>query len=188
MKLLILDKDGTLVQPVSGEKFVQHPHDQKFIPGVSEAIARYVADGWKVAIASNQAGVAAGYKTLKDAIAEMEYCLALTLGKIKHGFLCPDMEGKQCYRVISDEDYTWHCDRKALHNRIIPVLYNLDSYRKPGYGMLQEAASNFGMMNWKGFRDPSSILFVGDRPEDEQAALNAGVRFMWVSEWRGDAT
>lgn len=55
-KLLILDKDGTLVRPKSGNTFVQHPEDQEMIEGVAEAIARYIADGWTLAIASNQGG------------------------------------------------------------------------------------------------------------------------------------
>lgn len=55
-KLLVLDKDGTLVRPKSGNTFVQHPEDQEMIEGVAEAIARYIADGWTIAIASNQGG------------------------------------------------------------------------------------------------------------------------------------
>lgn len=55
-KLLVLDKDGTLVRPKSGNTFVQHPEDQGLIEGVTEAIARYIADGWTIAIASNQGG------------------------------------------------------------------------------------------------------------------------------------
>ena len=55
-KLLVLDKDGTLTRPKSGNTFVQNPEDQELIEGVAEAIARYVADGWTLAIASNQGG------------------------------------------------------------------------------------------------------------------------------------
>lgn len=55
-KLLVLDKDGTIVRPKSGNTFVQHPEDQELIEGVAEAIARYIADGWTIAIASNQGG------------------------------------------------------------------------------------------------------------------------------------
>jgi histidinol phosphatase-like enzyme len=55
-KLLVVDKDGTLVRPKSGNTFVQHPEDQELIEGVTEAIQRYVADGWTIAIASNQGG------------------------------------------------------------------------------------------------------------------------------------
>lgn len=51
-----------------------------------------------------------------------------------------------------------------------------DERRKPGPGMLIEAmqAGNFG--TWQ-------TLMVGDRPEDEQAAQNAGVAFMWADDF-----
>jgi D-glycero-D-manno-heptose 1,7-bisphosphate phosphatase len=185
-KLLILDKDGTLVRPKSGEKFVQHPEDQELIPGVSDAIARYAADGWMMAIASNQGGVDAGYKTLEDAIAEMQY--AMMLSEIECAFFCPDMDGKQCYSIIAASTLTWACDVKALHRRAVFPLYRLASYRKPGFGMLQEAASYWSSSHWelmtyKGFRPEAQILMVGDRPEDQQAAKNAGVDFLWAHEW-----
>lgn len=57
-KLLLLDKDGTLIKPASGAKFVQHPEDQELLPNVAEVIARYAAEGWTMAIASNQGGCA----------------------------------------------------------------------------------------------------------------------------------
>ena len=40
MKLLVLDKDGTIVRPKSGHTFIQSPEDQVLIEGVAEAIAR----------------------------------------------------------------------------------------------------------------------------------------------------
>ena len=45
--------------------------------------------------------------------------------------------------------------------------------RKPGPGMLLEIIEQSGEAK----RD---TLMVGDRPEDEQAARNAGVNFMWA--------
>jgi D-glycero-D-manno-heptose 1,7-bisphosphate phosphatase len=30
---------------------------------------------------------------------------------------------------------------------------------------------------------PQNSLYVGDRPEDEQAAQRAGVRFQWAWDW-----
>ena len=33
-----------------------------------------------------------------------------------------------------------------------------------------------------------SVVFVGDRPEDEQAEIAAGVSFEWADEWRGRFT
>ncbi len=56
MKLAVLDKDGTLTQPISGARFPKNPQDQGLMPGVREAIDRLRADGWSLAIASNQGG------------------------------------------------------------------------------------------------------------------------------------
>ena len=89
MKLCIFDKDGTLTTTKSGETFVQHPEDQILLPGVVEGITAMAADGWLFAIASNQGGVAAGYKSLDDAIREIRYCLSL-LPQIELGLFCPD--------------------------------------------------------------------------------------------------
>jgi hypothetical protein len=58
MKLLVLDKDGTLTRPKSGGVFPRYPEDQELIDGVTDGIQRYVADGWTIAIASNQGGCA----------------------------------------------------------------------------------------------------------------------------------
>jgi D-glycero-D-manno-heptose 1,7-bisphosphate phosphatase len=166
-KLLILDKDGTLVHPKSGAKFVQHPTDQELLPGVAEAIARYAADGWTMAIASNQGGVAAGHKTLDDAIAEMRYCLGL-LPQVKYALFCPDFDGFSCWEVSRDSSKEWTTGAK--------------SYRKPNPGMIDFAAAQlYGNRLW---RDELEVLFVGDRPEDEQAAQAAGVHFMRAHDWR----
>ena len=37
-------------------------------------------------------------------------------------------------------------------------------------------------MEWLGV-DKADCLYVGDRPEDEQAAQNAGVNFLWAADW-----
>ncbi len=56
-------------------------------------------------------------------------------------------------------------------------------FRKPADGMIDAIASRvLGHRVWH--VDFEEILFVGDRPEDEQAAAAAGVRFMWADAWR----
>ena len=46
-KLLLLDKDNTLIQTKSGKQFVDGPTDQVLMPGVKETLDRY-ADWTKV--------------------------------------------------------------------------------------------------------------------------------------------
>lgn len=76
-KLLICDKDGTLVNPASEAKFVDSPWDQKPIIGVKGKLENYALSGWDIAIASNQGGVAANHKSLESCILEMRFCLEL---------------------------------------------------------------------------------------------------------------
>jgi D-glycero-D-manno-heptose 1,7-bisphosphate phosphatase len=173
-KLLILDKDGTLTTTVSGEKFVQYPKDQKLLPGVKETLQRYADEGWMVAIASNQGGVAAGFKLLGDAVMEMQYCLTLCPEhSIYAGLLCPD-DGKTAIKVLSCMAYKPYPCYGSVQDSGADGLY-----RKPGPGMLNYLKTQLSE-NWK------EALYVGDRPEDQQAASNAGIPFMWADEWRGE--
>lgn len=163
MKILILDKDGTLTTTVSGHTFVQHPEDQKLLPGVLETINRFKKDGWRIAIASNQGGVKAGFKTLDEAIKEMRFCLSL-LPQIELALFCPD-DGYQCYLIEGEKGDLFECP-------------HMGNFRKPEPGMINYAVYRLGGS------EEAEVLFVGDRPEDHKAALNAGVSFMDAEEWR----
>lgn len=57
--LYIFDKDGTLVREING-KAPLTPQEQILLPGVREKIIRLRDAGHKIAIASNQGGVAKG--------------------------------------------------------------------------------------------------------------------------------
>lgn len=186
-KLLLLDKDGTLIQPASGAKFVQQPWDQEPLPGVQAAVTHYVQQGYKPVIVSNQGGVEAGYKTLNATIAEMQFCLEL-FPAIEEAYFCPDFEGIECWRCWGDcsEQH-----RILYKNEVILQSYGVDglsadgykkaladpdsSFRKPGAGMLRLAIEHHGA---------DEILYIGDRPEDEAAATAAKVEFVWADQWR----
>ena len=169
VKLLLLDKDGTLTAPKSGKEFVQSPEDQKLLPGVADAIAAYAADGWMMVIVSNQVGVEAGHKTLESAIAEMRYCLKL-LPQIKNAYFCPDFAGDQCW-VCSNNPYA--VDATNLSN----FRHEFDSFRKPNAGLMHMAIEERN-------QDIDCLLMVGDRDKDRNAAVNAGIPFMSAEEWR----
>lgn len=53
--------------------------------------------------------------------------------------------------------------------------------RKPGVGLIVEARHSLYTSE---VYPPEIALFVGDRPEDEQCAANAGIRFMHAVQWR----
>ncbi len=66
-KLIIFDLDGTLVRGVNGIEIPNRLSEQEPIPGVLERCEQLRAEGIRLAIASNQGGVAFGYCTLKEA-------------------------------------------------------------------------------------------------------------------------
>lgn len=168
MKLLLLDKDGTLVTPKSGETFVQQPWDQEPLPGAKEAVSHYHQQGWKMAIISNQGGVEKGHKSLDNCILEMRFCLEL-FPEIEEAYFCPDFAGINCYRVWRDDLIHYDADS------YISWEYNLrGQFRKPNPGMIQLAQR---------LHVPDETWMVGDRSEDEEAAVS--VNFMAADVWRG---
>jgi D-glycero-D-manno-heptose 1,7-bisphosphate phosphatase len=58
MKLLVLDRDGVINQ--DSDAFVKSVAEWVPIPGSLEAIARLSQAGWKIAVATNQSGLARG--------------------------------------------------------------------------------------------------------------------------------
>ena len=76
MSLLLIDMDGTLREPLSGQQYFQHPKDQRIIEGAQIAIRAY-KDDWIIAGITNQGGVAAGHKSMQECITEQQYTLEL---------------------------------------------------------------------------------------------------------------
>lgn len=174
MKLLILDLDGTVRQPKSGAKFITDPLDQEIIPGSQVAIANYKSQGWLIVGATNQGGVAAGYKQLEDAITEQHQTLRLC-PEITCIYFCPDYQGLHCWLC---------CIEPVVESSPIHTAWGTEfsgTYRKPGAGML-----NAAIKNHLGLRLPEhQILYVGDREEDKGASAN--IPFMWASDWWGSS-
>ena len=94
MKLLILDLDGTIRKPKSSNKFIDKPDDQEPIKGAKEAVRKYSANGWHIYGCTNQAGVAAGYKSLEDCLQEQFNTLKL-FPQMEAVFFCPNY-GETC--------------------------------------------------------------------------------------------
>ena len=162
MSLLLLDLDGTLREPLSGKPYFQHPQDQQLVTGADLAIRSYPAD-WTIVGITNQGGVAAGYKSMQQCIQEQQYTLQL-IPQLKEIYFCPDFEGRKCFRVT----------RHNAHNHSLTKWFR--QYRKPNPGMLKLAMVRHNQL-------PENCLYVGDRPEDEQAAQRAGIAFQWTWAW-----
>jgi D-glycero-D-manno-heptose 1,7-bisphosphate phosphatase len=173
-KLLLVDKDGTLVRPKSGKEFVQNHKDQELLPKVAETIAHYRAEGWWINIISNQGGVALGYKSLEDTIQEMQFCLEL-LPDIDSAYFCPD-DGETCFSVSSGIHDPIRYSGNFAENRCFGGLY-----RKPDPGMIEQAIDDSGSGGFGPW--PEEVLFVGDRPEDQVAAAAAEIQFIWAKDF-----
>lgn len=170
-KLLLCDLDGTVRTTKSGATFINDPLDQQLIPEAQSAIAHYHSQEWAIVGITNQGGVSAGHKSLEDAVREQNYTLELCpqLGAI---IFCVDFAGESRIDVVRpmalavNLEFNYHLTHERLKG----------TYRKPNPGML------LWTLAWLGI-DKADTIYVGDRPEDEQAATNAGVKFLSHTEW-----
>lgn len=169
MKLALLDKDGTLVRPRSGEQFPITPDDQELLPGVSEKVSQIHADGYMLVVVSNQGGVGMGYKSIEFAIAEFRRLMEL-LPQIDSCYFCPTMDGGCFYIVYSSNSVFEDCRCKEVGP--MPGA----QFRKPDPGML-----DFALVDYKA--DKHHSLMIGNSFEDAKAADSAGVQFIHVAQW-----
>lgn len=98
MKLVILDRDGTLNE--DSAEFVKTPDEWMPLPGALEAVARLNHAGWHVVIASNQSGLGRGLfdvSTLNAMHAKMHKMLAALGGRIDAVFYCPHAPEEGCH-------------------------------------------------------------------------------------------
>jgi D-glycero-D-manno-heptose 1,7-bisphosphate phosphatase len=97
MKLIILDRDGTINE--DRDDFVKSADEWVPIPGSLEAIARLNHAGWHTVVATNQSGLARGLfdmATLNAIHARMNRELAQLGGRIDAVFFCPHGPGEGC--------------------------------------------------------------------------------------------
>ncbi len=97
MKLVILDRDGTI-----GQEWREHADDEQGwqpLPGALEAIARLNHSGWHVVIAANQSGLGRGVYEMAVVNAQqtqMHKMLAVAGGRIDAMFFCPHAPDEGC--------------------------------------------------------------------------------------------
>ncbi len=115
MKLLILDRDGTLNR--SRDDYVASPDEWEALPGALEAVARLNQGGWRVVLATNQSGIGRGLfdmASLNAIHAKMNRQLAAVGARVEAVFFCPHAPEDDC-----------QC-------------------RKPAPGLFQQIAERFG--------------------------------------------
>lgn len=144
-RALLLDRDG-VVNIDHG--YVGTVERFEFMDGILPLARRAVDLGYRIAIATNQSGIArgrydeAGFQALTRWMAERFAAAGAPLAAVFH---CPYLQGAAV--PAYDRDSVW---------------------RKPGPGMILEAQRRLGL-------DLARSVFLGDQPTDMAAARAAGV-------------
>ena len=97
MKLLILDRDGTLNR--SRDDKVASPDEWEPLPGALEAVARLNHGGWRVVLATNQSGIGRGLFDMASLNAihlKMHRLLAAAGARVEAIFICPHAPEDAC--------------------------------------------------------------------------------------------
>ena len=97
MKLIILDRDGTINE--DRDDYVKSADEWVPIPGALEAIARLNHAGWHVVVATNQSGLGRGLfdmAALNAMHAKLNQLLAKQGGRIDAVFFCPHPPDAAC--------------------------------------------------------------------------------------------
>ncbi len=141
MKLIVLDRDGTINH--DSDQYIKSPAEWKPLPGALDAIARLTQAGYRVVVATNQAGIARGLfdtQTLFEIHNMLQRAAVQAGGRIDAFFFCPHAADSNC-----------EC-------------------RKPRPGMLREIATRFNVsprqlhMVGDAPRDLQSAAAVGATP------------------------
>lgn len=142
---LFLDRDGVIN---IDHAYVSRPEDFEFIDGIFELCRAARRHGYLIFVVTNQAGIGRGYYSEQD-------FLGLT------GWMCEKFQARG-----ASIDKVYYCPTHPEHGI---GQYRQDSpYRKPGPGMLLQAAGEYGV-------DLARSLLVGDKETDIQAGIAAGV-------------
>ena len=97
MKLIILDRDGVINE--DSDDYIKSPAEWIPIPGSLEAIARLVRAGYRIAVATNQSGIARGLfdlETLERIHGKMCAAVAAAGGEIAAIHFCPHGPDDHC--------------------------------------------------------------------------------------------
>jgi len=146
---VFLDRDGTVIELVH---HLNDPGDVRLIDGAGVAIARLRSAGWPVVIITNQSVIGRG-KLTEAGLAEVHKEMRAQLAQ--HG---------------ADVDGVYFCPLAPTTKD--PTVIE-DVMRKPGPGMLQQAATEMGL-------DLATSWMVGDTVSDMLAGHNAGCRTILV--------
>lgn len=168
MKLVILDRDGTLNVLPAGDEFVANPDDWQPLPGALEAVARINRLGWHVVVATNQPGLGRGLfdvATLNAVHAKLHRLLSAAGGRIDAVFYCPHAPGEACTcRKPAPGLFEQICERYGLAPQDVLVVGE-----RPDH--LQAGAAVGAQLHWlwSGAEPPAVALPPALRHQDLSA-------------------
>ena len=155
-RIVILDRDGVINE--DSVDYIKNPGEWIPIDGSLEAIALLHQNGYRVYIATNQAGIARGKLTESQLLGiheKLQQQVSRAGGKVSGIHYCPHHPDDNC------------------------------PYRKPSPGMLNKIGSESGVEFTDLDVD---VAFVGDSLKDLQAAEAAGCRPVLVLTGNGRTT
>lgn len=146
------DKDGTLVKDIP---YNVDPARVVFLPGVWEGLAIFGQAGYRLAIVTNQSGVARGYFTMAD-LGRLAAFFAEEFGKrglrLDGFYACPHLPGG----AVKEFGVECGC-------------------RKPKPGLILRAASELSV-------DIAASWCIGNVPTDVEAGRAAGCRTVMLGD------
>ncbi len=144
---LFLDRDGVINVD---HGYVINPEQFDFVEGIFELVGEANRLGYLVVIVTNQAGIGRGYYTEADFHALTNW--------MRSKFVEHD----------AWIDAVYFCPYHAEHG--IGIYRQDSSFRKPGPGMLLQAAEELNI-------DLANSIIVGDKVSDVEAGIAAGVGY-----------
>jgi len=158
--VLYLDIDGTVRKGFDElGKFVNKASDVEVFPQVPNLLKWYKKQGWRIIGISNQGGIALGLVTMRDVAEAMLETQ------------------RQCENTFDKIAFCRH------HEKAKDPEFAICWCRKPAIGLIVESALELSRIHPE-YYPPHMALFVGDRPEDEECAKQARIKFISASEWR----
>jgi D-glycero-D-manno-heptose 1,7-bisphosphate phosphatase len=151
-KAVFLDRDGTIIED---HGYVRDPEQVTLLPGAGEAIRKLADAGNLIVVVSNQSGVARGLfdeATLDRVHQRMEELLREHHAPLHGVYYCPYLDGPEA---------------------VVESYRQKSELRKPGDGMLRQAASDLDI-------DLSQSWMIGDSATDVQAGVRAGCQTILI--------